>query len=124
MNGNETNIFPMSPVELLGIKTYPEKSACNVRIIFDKASTSAHLYLQSAVHAFTTSRIYVCIRRHLHIESANLLANAPVCSRLDYCTLRLSGIVETDLIKPQHVLNRPACVVTIYTKGSTAASKI
>ena len=39
-------------------KTYPAKSARNLGVILTKTSTSAHIYLQSVVHVFTTSRIY------------------------------------------------------------------
>ena len=48
----------MFPIEFLGVETYPAKSALNLGVIFDKTSTSAHIYLQSAVHVFTTSGIY------------------------------------------------------------------
>ena len=53
-----------------------------------------------------------CIRYHLDLDSAKLLANALVSSRLDYCNSLLSGIAETDLTKLQRVLNRLARVVT------------
>ena len=43
------------------------------------------------------------IRRQLDLESAKLLANALVSSRLDYCNSLLSGIAETDLTKLQRV---------------------
>ena len=59
--GNErqrSKYLSMFPIELLGVETYPAKSARNLGVIFDKTSTSAHIYLQSAVHVFTTSRIY------------------------------------------------------------------
>ena len=52
------------------------------------------------------------IRRHLDLDSAKLLANAVVSSRLDYCNSVLSGIAETDLTKLQRILNRLADVVT------------
>ena len=52
------------------------------------------------------------IRRHLDLDSAKLLANALVSSRLDYCNSVLSGIAETDLTKLQRVLNRLARMVT------------
>ena len=77
-----------------------------------KTSTSAHIYLQSPVHVFTTYGIYGVFARHLDLESAKLLANALVSSRFDYCNSVLSGIVETELTKLQRVLNRLARVVT------------
>ena len=85
-----------------------------------KTLTSAHIYLQSAVHVFTTSGIYSVFRRHLDLDSAKLLANALVSSRFDYCNSLLSGIAETDLTKLQRVLNRLARVVTKslpFTRG-------
>ena len=51
-------------------------------------------------------------RRYLGLKSANLLANALVSSRLDYCDSLLSGIADTDLAKLQRVQNRLAGVVT------------
>ena len=48
----------------------------------------------------------------LDLDSAKLLANALVSSRLDYCNSVLSGIAVTDLPKLQRVLNHLAHVVT------------
>ena len=59
--GNErqrSKYLSMFPIELLGVKSYPAKSAGNLGVIFDKTSTSAHMYVQSVVPAFTTSGIY------------------------------------------------------------------
>ena len=71
----------------------------------------------STISAICSSCIYhirdlrhIC--RHLNLESAKLLANALVSSRLDYCNSVLSGIAETDLTKLQRILNHLARVVT------------
>ena len=60
--GNEreqSRYLSMFPIELLGVETYPAKSARNLlEWSLTKTSTSAHIYLQSAVHVFTTSGIY------------------------------------------------------------------
>ena len=49
----------MFPIELLGVKTYAAKSALAIlEWSLTKTSTSAHIYLQSVVHVFTTSGIY------------------------------------------------------------------
>ena len=71
--------------ELLGIKSYPVKSARNVGVIFDK-----NFNFHSHISAICSSCIYHIldlrhIRRHLDLDSAKLLANALVSSRLDYC---------------------------------------
>ena len=113
--GNErqrSKYLSMFPIELLGVKTYPEKSAHNLGVIFDK-----NFNFCSHISAICSSCIYHIrdlrhIRRHLHLDSAKLLANAVVSSRLDYCNSILSGIAETDLTKLQHILNHLARVVT------------
>ena len=59
--GNErqwSKYLSIVPIELLGVKTYPAKSARDLGVILTKASTSAHIYLQPVVYVFTTSGIY------------------------------------------------------------------
>ena len=89
----------MFPIELLGVKSYPAKSACNFGVIFDK-----NFNFRSHISAICNSCIYHIqdlrrIRRHLDLDSAKLLANALVSSRFDYCNSLLSEIAETDLTK-------------------------
>ena len=113
--GNERQrgkYLSMFPIELLGVETYPAKSARNLGVIFDK-----NFNFRSHISAICSSCIYHIqdlrrIHRHLDLDSAKLLVNALVSSRLDYCNSLLSGIAETDLSKLQRVLNRLACVVT------------
>ena len=113
--GNErqrSKYLSMFPIELLGVKTYPAKYARNLGVIFDK-----NFNFRSHISAICSSCIYHIrdlrrIRRHLDLDSAKVLANALVSSRLDYCNSLLSGIAETDLTKLQRVLNRLARVVT------------
>ena len=113
--GNErqrSQYLSMFPIELLGVKTYPAKSARNLGVIFDKKVNFC-----SHISAICSSYIYHIrdlrrIRRHLDLDSAKLLANALVPSHLDYCNSYLSGITETDLTKLQRILNHLARVVT------------
>ena len=102
----------MFPIELLGVKSYPAKSARNLGVISDK-----NFNFRSHISAICSSCIYHTrdlrrIRRHLDLDSAKLLANALVSSRLHCCNSPLSGIAETDLTKLRRVLNRLARVVT------------
>ena len=97
---------------ILGVETYPAKSARNLGVIFDK-----NCNFRSHISAICSSCIYHIrdlrrIRRHLDLDSAKLLANALMSSHLDYCNSLLSGIAETDLTKLQRVLNWLARVVT------------
>ena len=113
--GNEcqrSKYLSMFPIELLGVETYPAKSARNLGVIFDKTFN-----FRSHISAICSSCIYHIrdlrrIRRHLDLDSAKLLANALVSSRFDYCNSLLSGIAETDLTKLKRILNRLARVVT------------
>ena len=102
----------MFPIELLGVKTCPAKSARILGVIFDK-----NFNFRSHISAICSSGIYhiqdlQCIRRHLDLDSAKLLVNALVSGCLDYCNSLLSGIAETDLTKLQRILNHLARVVT------------
>ena len=112
-NERQRSIYlSMFPIELLGVETYPEKSAHNLGVIFDK-----NFNFRSYISAICSSCIYHIqdlwrIRRYLDLDSEKLLANALVSSRLDYCNSVLSGIAETDLTKLQRVLSRLAHVVT------------
>ena len=102
----------MFSIELLGVETYPAKSARNLGVIFDR-----NFNFRSHISAICSSCIYHIrdlwrILHHLDLESAELLANALVSSCLDDCNSVLSGIAETDLTKLQRILNCLARVVT------------
>ena len=102
----------MFPIDLLGVETYPAKSARNLGVIFDK-----NFNFRSHISAICSSCLHHIrnlrrIRRHLDLDSAILLANVLVSSRLDYCNSLLSRIAKIDLTKLQCVLNRLARVVT------------
>ena len=102
----------MFPIELLGIKTNPAKSARNRAVIFDKNFT-----FRSHISAVCSSYFYHMrdlrrIHRHLDLDSSKLLAAALVSSRLDYCNSLLYGIADIDLTKFQRVQNQLARLVT------------
>ena len=103
--GNErqqSKYLSMLLIELLGVKTYIAKSAHNLGVIFNK-----NFNFRSHISAICSSCIYHIrdlrrIRRHLDLESAKLLANALVCSRLDYCNSFCLGLQK---------LTSPSCNV-------------
>ena len=113
--GNErqrSKYLSMFPIELLGVKTNPAKSARNLGVIFDKNFT-----FRSHISAVCSSCFYHMrdlrrIRRHLDLDSAKLLATALVSSRLDYCNSLLYGIADIDLTRLQRVQNQLARLVT------------
>ena len=104
----------MFPIELLGVKTNPAKSAHNLGVIFDKYFTfRSHISVVCNSCCFHM-RDLRRIRRHLDLDSANLLATALVFSRLDYCNSLLYGIADIDLTRLQRVQNQ---LVRLMTKS-------
>ena len=102
----------MFPIELLGIKTNPAKSAHNPCVIFDKNVTlRSHIFVVCS-SCFNHMRDLRCIRRHLDLDSTKLLATALVSSHLDYCNSILYGIADIDLTRLQRVQNQMARMVT------------
>ena len=102
----------MFPIELLGVKTNPAKSARNLGVIFNKNFT-----FRSHISVVCSSCFYHmwdlrCIRHHLDLDSAKLLATVLVSSRLDYCNSLLYGIADIDLTRLQRVQNQLARLVT------------
>ena len=102
----------MFPIELLGVKSNPAKSARNLGVIFDKNFT-----FRSHISVVCNSWFYHMrdlrrIRRHLDLDSAKFLATALVSSRLDYCNSLLYGIADIDLTRLQYVQNQLAHLVT------------
>ena len=88
------------------------QSARNLGAIFDENFT-----LRSHISVVCNSYFYhmrdlQCIRRHLDLDSAKLLATALMSSRLDYCNSLLYGIADIDLTRLQHVQNQLARLVT------------
>ena len=104
--GANTSLFP---IELLGVKTNPAKSARNLGVIFDKNFTFRSHIAVVCNSCFYHMRDLRRIRHHLDLDSAKLLATALVSSRLDYCNSPLYGIADIDLTR-LHVyrINWPA----------------
>ena len=102
----------MFPIELFGVNTNPAKSVRNLGVIFNKNFTFC-----SHISAICSSCFYHMwdlqhIRCHLDLDSAKLLATAPVSSRLGYCYSLLHGITDIDLSRLQCVQNQLARLVT------------
>ena len=102
----------MFPIELLGVKTNPDKSARNLGVIFDNNFTFRSHISVVCSSCFYHMRDLRRIRRHLDLDSAKLLATALVSSHLDYYNSRLHGIADIDLTRPQRVQNHLARLVT------------
>ena len=113
--GNErqrSTYLSIFPIELLSVETNPAKSARNLGVLFDKNFTF-HSHISVVCNScFYHMRDLLCIRRHLDLDSAKLLATALMSSRLDYCNLHLYGIADIGLTRLQCVQNQLARLVT------------
>ena len=99
----------MFPIEVLGVKTNPAKSARNLGVIFDTNFTFCTHISVVCNSCFYHMRDLRCIRHHLDLDSAKFLAIALVSSRLHYCNSHLYGITDIDLTRLQCVqINWPA----------------
>ena len=87
----------MFPIELFAVKTNPIKSAQNLGVIFDNNFTF-HPHVSAVCSSCVCHmRDLRCIHGHLDLDSAKLLATAPVSGFRDYCNSLSYSITDTDL---------------------------
>ena len=80
-------------------------------IFWQTISPSAHISAVCSSCFYHISNLQ-CIHHHLDLDSAKLLANALVSSRLDYCNSLFYQVLQTMTAKFQCVQNRLAHIVT------------
>ena len=126
--GNErqpSKYLSMFPIELLGVKTSPAKSARNLGVIFDNKFTFRSHISAVCSSCFYHMRDLQRIRRHLDLDSAKLLATALVSSRLDYCNSFSYGIADIDLTRLHACTESTGPpgdkVSSIYSQSSTTS---
>ena len=102
----------MFPIELLGVKTKPAKSARNLSVIFDENFTFRSHISVVCDSCFYHMRDLWRIRRHLDLDSAKLLATALVSTHLDYCNSLSYGIADIDCTRLRRAQNQLARLVT------------
>ena len=99
----QSKYLSMFPIELLGVKTNPAKSAQNLGVILDKNFTF-HSHISGVCDScFYHMQDLRCIGCYLDLVRARLLAPDLVSSRTDYCNSLLYGIAHIDLTRQQHV---------------------
>ena len=95
----------------IGVKANSAKYAPNRGVIFDQNFTFCSHISAVCSSCFYHMRDLRCIRRHLDLDSAKLLATALVSIHLDYCNSLSYGIADIDLTRLQRVQNQLACLV-------------
>ena len=110
--GNErqrSKYLSMFPIELLGVKTNPVKSARNLGVM----NITFHSYISAVCNScFYHMRNMRHTHHHHDLNNAKLLATPLVSSLLNYCNSLFYGIAEIDFTRLQRVQNQLASLVT------------
>ena len=99
------------PVSLLQNSISPSSEAKNLCVIFD-SDNSFDKHIASVCRAcYYHLRDLRRIRKYLSTDTAIMVANAMVSSRLDYCNSLLYGVSKSNIAKLQRVQNALCRVV-------------
>ena len=109
------------PTKILGCDTIPVNHVKNLGFYFDSFFNFHHHISQISKSCFYHIRDLRRIRKHLSLPTATALANALVCSRLDYCNSLFSGIHKCDLNRLQRIQN---CLARVVTKAPRFSSSL
>ena len=86
--------FLSLPTSILYHDTPPASSARNIGVTFDSELKFDHHIRQICKSFFYHTRDLRRIRRHLSMDTANMIANSLVTSRLDYCDSLIFNVDE------------------------------
>jgi hypothetical protein len=100
-----------SSVFFNGLTLLPTDSARNLGVIFDSDLKFEKHISATCRSSFFQIRQLRQIRSSLDFDSAVILANSLVHSKLDYCNSLLNGLPATSIVRLQHVQNSLARVV-------------
>ena len=104
------------PVDILGSKLNPSDKVRNLGVIFDSDFAFSSHVSSVCRSCFVSIRDFRRIRRHLSHNTAKIVANALVGSKLDYCNSLFRSLTCSDLKRLQCVQNTLARVVTQSSK--------
>ena len=90
--------------------------ARNIRVLFDESLSMVPQVTATCKSAFYHLRKIRLIRKHLTFDEAQLLVQALVTSKLDYCNSLLYGLAKNVIKQLQRVQNAAARVVTLSPK--------
>ena len=99
------SLAPNFPVPLLQNNISPSVEVKNLGVIFDSDNSFDNHVAKVCRACYYHLRDLRRIRKFLGVETAILLANAMVSSRLDYCNSLLYGVSKSNIAKLQRVQN-------------------
>ena len=93
------------PTQLLGNSISPTDTVKNLGVIFDSGNTfTSHITNMCRAYYYHLKDLR-CIRKFPSVDTAALLANSMISSRLDYCNSLLYGISKYNVAKLQKIQN-------------------
>ena len=93
------------PTQLLGNSISPTNTVKNLGVTFDSGNTFTR-HITNMCHAcYYHLKGPRCICKFLSVETAALLANSMISSRLDYCHSLLYGVSKDNVAKLQKIQN-------------------
>ena len=93
------------PTQLLGNSISPTDTVKNLGVIFDSENTFSNHITNMCRACYYHLKDLRRIRKFLSVETAALLANSMISSRLDYCNSLLYGISKYNVAKLQKIQN-------------------
>ena len=99
------SLAPNFPVPPLQNNISPSVEVKNLGVIFDSDNSFDNHVAKVCRACYYHLRDLRRIRKFLGVETAILLANAMVSSRLDYCSSLLYGVSKSNIAKLQRVQN-------------------
>ena len=112
------------PTDILGNKVAPASNVKNLRVVFDPNLTLTDHISQVIKSTRFHIRDLYRIRHLLDINTAILLANALISSRIDYCNSLFASLTLSELKRLQGVQNSLCRVVTRSSRHTHATPNL
>ena len=107
---------PLSHIHVCDERVLASPRAGNSGVLFDESLNMVPQVTAMCKSAFYHLRKIRLIRKHLTFDSAQVLVQALVTSKLDYCNSLLYGLPKNVDKQLQRLQNAAACVVTLSSK--------
>ena len=107
---------PLSDIHVCDERVLASTRAGNIGVLFDESLSMVPQVTAMCKSAFYRLRKIRLIRKHLTFDAAQLLVQALVTSKLDYCNSLLYGLAKNVIKQLQCVQNAAARVFTLSPK--------
>ena len=107
---------PLSHIHVCDERVLASSRAGNIGVLFDESLNMVPQVTAMCKSAFYHLRKIRLIRKHLTFDATQLLVQALVTSKLDYCNSLLYGLAKNVIKQLQRVQNAAARVVTLSPK--------